>query len=1062
MSKVNIVRLRTEYKENPLGIDVRTPRLSWNLESEVRGQRQTAYRVLAASSHEALAADRGDLWDSGRVESEDCLHVEYAGVALTSRQDCFWKVRIWDMDGAASAWSDPACWTMGLLDATDWRARWIGHDLPPRRVPDASPEMTFDGCAWVSDPREEIVHPARDSVFGFRGAIGLRNVAIRSARALVSSGHQFTLFVNGVEAGQSDGRSWAFRRGSRIDLTPFVKNGDNTVALRVTYPMGALGVIGKFEVDYADGVTDTFCVDTEWTCCENPPARFEQPDFDASASPKAREVAKAHEGAWGPLGNGILDVPAPSLLRKEFHAPRAIVRATAYASALGIYELRLNGQRVGDDLLTPGWSDYHKRVYYQTYDVTALLHEGPNAIGALLGHGWYSGYAGWGMELGKHYATPHPRALVQVEIQYDDGTTETIASDATWKGSSGPILCSDLYMGETCDLRKEMPGWDKPGFDAQSWRPVAVDATAPSIAVQAYPGVQVHRIMELPARTIAEPKPGVFVFDIGQNIVGWARVRLRGGERGRKITLRFAEALNPDGTIYVENLRGARATDELWLNSDPDIAWEPKLTFHGFRYVEVTGCPGTPPLDAVIGVVVHSDTPLTGEFWCSDPIVNQLHHNIQWGQRGNFLEVPTDCPQRDERLGWMGDAQVFCRTASFNMDTAAFFTKWMQDVEDSQSSEGGFADVAPRVVVPYDAAPAWGDAGVIVPWTIYQCYGDTRIVARHYDAMARWMDYQLGGSKDLIRTDRLNSGYGDWLSIDAVTPQDLIATAYFAYDARLMAKMADTIGKADDAAKYAKWFEDIKAAFIRTYVGEDGKIAGGTQTAYVLALQFDLLPQELRAKAVDHLVADIEARNGHLSTGFVGCSCIPFALSENGRLDVAYRLLANTTFPSWCYAVCHGATTIWERWDGWTAENGFQNPDMNSFNHYAYGAIGEWLHRVVAGIDLEAPGYKRIRVHPRPGGAITSARATLRSSYGVIATEWKYDNGRFLLDVTIPCNTKATVHVPTSSEDSVTVDGSPLVQASNVEKIGRERDGLLVGIGSGNYRFEAMCKYPPA
>ncbi|HOE67978.1 MAG TPA: hypothetical protein PLO62_15775, partial [Candidatus Hydrogenedentes bacterium] len=318
MSKVNIVRLRTEYKENPLGIDVRTPRLSWNLESEVRGQRQTAYRVLAASSHEALAADRGDLWDSGRVESEDCLHVEYAGVALTSRQDCFWKVRIWDMDGAASAWSDPACWTMGLLDATDWRARWIGHDLPPRRVPDASPEMTFDGCAWVSDPREEIVHPARDSVFGFRGAIGLRNVAIRSARALVSSGHQFTLFVNGVEAGQSDGRSWAFRRGSRIDLTPFVKNGDNTVALRVTYPMGALGVIGKFEVDYADGVTDTFCVDTEWTCCENPPARFEQPDFDASASPKAREVAKAHEGAWGPLGNGILDVPAPSLLRKEF------------------------------------------------------------------------------------------------------------------------------------------------------------------------------------------------------------------------------------------------------------------------------------------------------------------------------------------------------------------------------------------------------------------------------------------------------------------------------------------------------------------------------------------------------------------------------------------------------------------------------------------------------------------------------------------------------------------------------------------------------------------------
>jgi alpha-L-rhamnosidase len=539
-------------------------------------------------------------------------------------------------------------------------------------------------------------------------------------------------------------------------------------------------------------------------------------------------------------------------------------------------------------------------------------------------------------------------------------------------------------------------------------------------------------------------------------MVGWVRLKVE-GEPGTKVTLRHAEALNPDGTIYTTNLRSARATDHYVLGGDGEEVFEPRFTFHGFRYVEVTGYPGEPQRDAITGRVVHSATPPSGFFECSSSLVNKLQENVVWGQRGNFLSVPTDCPQRDERLGWMGDAQIFVRTASFNMDVAAFFEKWMADVQDAQSPEGAFPDVAPLLrgsglIDLRWGAPAWGDAGVIVPWTIYRAYDDTRIVERHYDAMARWMEYLHEANPDLIRKNRMGHNYGDWLSPKGDhTPKHLLATAYWAYDAKLMAEMAEVTDRNEDASEYRDLNERIKAAFEEAYVSPDGRVEGDTQTSYLLALHMELLPEELRSAAADHLVRTIEREDWHLSTGFVGIGYLCPVLTEAGYTDVAYCLLNNETYPSWGYTIKNGATTIWERWDGWT-EAGFQSPNMNSFNHYSLGSVGEWLYRYVAGIDLVAPGYGHILIRPRPGGGLTQASGEYDSVRGRISSSWKIEDDRFVLEALIPPNTTATVHVP--STDGVLEGGRPVDEADGVEFLRAGEGETILSVGSGRYEFE--------
>ena len=894
------VRLKCEHRVDPLGIDERVPRLSWALASEARAVVQSAYRVLVAGSEEDLEAEANLLWDSGRIESDRSLGIEYGGEALGSGARCAWNVRVWDGEGGASLPSEPAVFEVGLLErSADWKGSWIS-------------------------------------------------------------------------AGE----------GPAGDMEP--PTGD---------------------------------------------------EYDA-------------------LSNGL--APSP-YLRREFGLERPVRRARLYATARGLYELSINGARVGDDVLAPGWTDYRKRIQYQTYDVTGLLREGPNVIGAILGDGWYAGFVGFDPKrAGAHYGT-RPQLLAQLNVEYEDGETESVATDGSWRSSTGPILFSDLLTGESYDARMEMPGWDEPGFDDAGWHGVGVEPLGDAPLV-AQPDEGVRATEEVAAVAVAEPEGGVHVFDMGQNMVGWARLKVR-GPAGTTVRVRFAEALNPDGTIYTENLRSARQTDTYVLKGGGEEVYEPRFTFHGFHYVEVTGYPGEPPLDAVVGRVVHSATPPAGSFECSSPMVNRLQSNIVWGQRGNFLSIPTDCPQRDERLGWTGDAQIFVRTASLNMDVAAFFAKWMDDVEDAQRPNGAFTDVVPLLegsglMDLSRGAPAWGDAGVIVPWTIYKAYGDTRIIEKHYDAMTRWMSYLREANPDLLRRNKLGNNYGDWLSPEGdATPKDLLATAYWAYDARLMAEMSRAIGR--DAAGYEELFGSVKEAFNRAYVAPDGRVGADTQTGYVVALHMGLLPEGLRAEAAGHLVRTVEEKDWHLSTGFVGVGYLCPVLTEAGYPEVAYRLLNNETYPSWGYTIKNGATTIWERWDGWTEENGFQSPNMNSFNHYSLGSVGEWLYRYVAGLDLDpqTAGYGRIVIRPRPGGGLTHARGEYDSVRGRIVSAWSLEGDRFKLRVEIPPNTTATVYVPAEGGADISEGGNPVERAEGVRVLRMEHGEGVLDVGSGRYEF---------
>ncbi len=730
---------------------------------------------------------------------------------------------------------------------------------------------------------------------------------------------------------------------------------------------------------------------------------------------------------------------------------KTVASARLYATALGLYEFHINGKRVGDHVLAPDWTDYRKRVRYQVYDVTSFLKTGKNAVAALLGNGWYSGHIGNG---GFQFFGAEPALLAQLEVTCSDGSVERIETDASWRVHPSRILASDFFLGESYDATKEVAGWDAPGLNAKFWPTVSV-REEPQRQIEAQVMQPVRELAELKPKALTEPKPGHWTFDMGQNMVGFVRLKVS-APAGSKITLRHAEMLNPDGTIYTTNLRGAPSVDTYICNGAATETWQPTFTFHGFRYVELSGLTHKPDLDAVTGVVIGSDTPRAGEFTCSDPRINQLESNIHWGQRGNYVSIPTDCPQRDERLGWMGDAQVFVRTATMNADVAAFFTKWLVDVDDGQSPEGAYGDVSPNTMGG-KGTPAWADAGVICPWTIYQAYGDRRILEKHLPAMTRWIEWCRKHSDGLIRDRDRGGDYGDWLSIGAETPKDLIGTAYFAYSTDLLARSYRAVGNIAEAEKYEQLFRDIKAAFIKRYVKPDGRIQGNTQCCYVMALKFNLLPDELRGKAVQYLVDGIRAKNGHLSTGFVGVSYLLPELTRAGKLDSAFGLLMQDTFPSWLFSVKHGATTIWERWDGWTPDKGFQNPGMNSFNHYSLGSCGQWLFESLAGIGLDPdhPGYKHIIVHPHAGGGLTWAKASLRSIHGPIASSWKVQGKEFALDVTIPANTTATVYMPAASEDTVRESGKPAAEAEGVKFLRAENGEAVYEVQSGSYKFTA-------
>jgi alpha-L-rhamnosidase len=747
--------------------------------------------------------------------------------------------------------------------------------------------------------------------------------------------------------------------------------------------------------------------------------------------------------------------------RKDFASVKKIKSARVYVTSLGLYQLFLNGKKVSTDLFTPGWTSYKNRIQYQTYDVTSMI-QPKNCIGAILGDGWYRGNIGWVSQNG--YYGNRLALLAQLQINYTDGTSETIVSDQNWKvTNNGPITESDIYNGESYDAGKEMPGWAIAGFDDSKWNKVAVPDQSKKILI-APQGVVVKAIEEIkPLKLITTPN-GETIFDMGQNMVGWVRLKVQ-GKKGDQVTLKFAEVLDKAGNFYIDNLRKAKCTDNFILNGSGLEVFEPHFTFHGFRFVKIEGLSAQASLDQITGIVIHSDMTPTGSFSCSDPMINQLQHNIQWGQKGNFLDVPTDCPQRDERLGWTGDAQVFSMTAAYNFNVAPFYTKWMRDVAADQLPSGLVPHVIPDVLKGGGGSTAWADVSIIVPWTTYLVYGDQRILEVQYPSMKAWVEYM----KSRAGEDNLWTGdthFGDWLAFattrsdypGATTEKDLIATAYYSYSSGLLAKIAGIIGQKEDAKKYAQLSENIKIAFIHEFVTPAGRLVSHTQTAYSLALAFNLLPEDLIPKAAEFLAADVK-KMGHLTTGFVGTPLLCKTLSAHGYDDLAFMLLNRKQYPSWLYPVTQGATTIWERWDGQKPDGSFQDVGMNSFNHYAYGAIGEWLYRYVAGMDIdpEIPGYKHILLAPHPGGGLTNADAEFTSLYGKVKSAWKIDGNDFVYEVTVPANTTATVTLPSAKAEQLTMNLQPLT-ASIKESLKQTSKGISVNVGSGSYQF----RYPAA
>ena len=921
--------LRTEYLANPEGVETPQPRLQWRIESAVRGQKQTAYRILVASRADVLARDEGDFWDSGKVAGNATSQIAYAGTPLGSGQQCFWKVQTWDKGGVASAWSAPAQWSMGLLKPEDWKARWISFK-------DESP-----------------LHTARQ----------------------------------------------------KLHL---------------------------------------------------PPARN---------------------------------------YRKEFEAVREVKRATLYFSALGIAEMQLNGRKVGDAWFESGWADYAKRAYYRTHDVTSLLKQGRNTVGAIVADGWYAGYVGYGMlvgygpgKTGRNIYGKTPALRAQIAIEYTDGSREVIGTDTTWQSTGdGPIREADMLMGESYDARKADEAawkWDAAilaeangstkakFFESGSEHEIELGFQKPP-KLAAYTAPPIRIVEELPAMRITEPKPGTYIFDLGQNIAGVIRLKLKGAA-GTVVQIRHGEMLHKDGRLMTENLRKARATDFYTLRGDAGgETWQPRFTYHGFQFVELTGLAEKPALDAVTGLVLSNDTPSAGEFACSDPVMTQFWKNTVRTQRANFIELPTDCPQRDERLGWMGDAQIYVRTASYNADVSAFFTKWLDDLDEAQRDSGAYPDYAPY---PFSHGKpgathgtAWTDAGVIVPYTMWKTYGDARLLERHWASMTKFMDWRRKTDPEL-KGISIGNTWGDWLNVNESTPIEYIDLCYHRLSAMLMSGMADALGKRDEATKYRELADALAHSFRKQFIHPGSSLSVDTQSAYVLALENRMFaePDEARA-AAERLAQKIVLNDSRMATGFLGTKPLLLALTANGQSDLALRLFQSRKFPSWGYEVEQGATSVWERWDSFTKEHGFDgangknNAAMNSFSHYSFGSVMQWGFQTLAGIDTDGPGYQRIIIRPNPpspGAAgepkpIDWVKAHYDSIHGRIASEWRTNGADFELHTTIPANTTATVFLPAKDAASATEGGKPLADAPGVKLLRSEPGYVVLAVESGTYHFQS-------
>jgi alpha-L-rhamnosidase len=1037
------VHLRTNQRVNPLGIDSLHPTFSWQSDAMVRNWMQSAYRVLVASSMENLRKGNADVWDSGEIQSSESVNIGYAGPALKSRQRCFWGVNTWDSQGKEEHSTEGAWWEMGLLQSSDWQASWIRHNH-------VEEEEAMKGTSWIWLPASDPQRVPQGIETELKYDLHLDKIPAAATLHILVGGN-FTTRVNGVVTGHKD--QWgAF---DWEDILGQLHIGENEIVVSVTTPRS-----NQAEKTYRAALAAALrLVD------ENGRSRWVGSDGTWQArSVKPTEslwIAARRLGALKDLSFGMWTdrkspAPAPdriesstALFRKQFTpTKKKVTSARLYVTALGSYEAFLNGAPVSKYRLTPGFTDYRKRVLYQTYDVTSLVAPGKNTLAAVLGAGWHGSPLLWS---GSRLFAGPDKLCAQLELNFADGTKQSVVTDSTWQAGTSPILSSEIYGGEAYDARLYDPDWKMSGSTKSvEWSPAVAEGAQPGLLVTAQPDLPVHpaqTIKPISVKMIDAGKTRNAVFDMGQNMVGVVHLHVR-GPRGTTVKLRFAERLNPDGTVYTENLRDADATDYYTLSGHGDEEWAPAFTFHGFRYVQVSGYSGQISLATLQGEVLNS---LPGSpsirFESSSLMLNKMSELGLWGQRGNFLSIPTDCPQRDERMGWMGDAGAFWRTGTYNFDIDSFSQKFMLDVADGQMSDGAFPNIAPNLLQGVEGdpgAPGWGDAGVLVPYATWLQYGDVAVVEQSWPAMERWMGFILRTNSDYIRRNDLGPNYADWLAPDPHTPSDLVATAYWALIAQQMQTMASALGRKSDSDKYAALVSHIKSAYQQKYVHADGSVAGDTQTSYVVTLAMGLAPEELKKSMTDRLVKDIKAHQTHLTTGFLGTPFLLSALEEQGRSDVAYDLLLTSTYPSWGYMVDKGATTWWERWNGDTGD-----PAMNSYNHYAFGSVMAWVYRRVAGIDADPahPGFHHVVIRPHVEPGLSHVHTEYDSVYGTIKTGWS-SNGKDHLDlhVTIPANTSATVFLPAMGASDVRQDGKPLSTKS--------KDGAIVReIGSGSYIF---------
>ncbi len=1068
-STIRAINLRTEYRINPLGIDVVAPQLSWevvaNQKAQIRGLKQTAYQVLVASTSEKLAADEADVWDSGSVKSSATAQITYAGPALVTGQKYFWKVRLWDQKGVKSKWSDEANWSVGLLTEADWSgAKWIGVN----RGPDAAGNSPFVGANWIWFGGEENPQSAPIGSRVFRRMVEVDDVAnVAKATMVIAVDNGFVLTVNGKYLGTSGD----YNSPGTFDLLPVLQNGKNLIGVEASNvgenpnPAGVLAVISLVKTD---GSETKIVSDTDWLglaeTVDGWNTNVDLDTSDTSAWKPSVVVAKFGDAPWGDK-IGISNAPRlpARQLRKEFSLEnKEIRRATVYYCGLGNGYTLINAKLSNEDaLLGSALSEYDKRVYYQTSDVTRLVKPGTENVWSFwVGNGrWFSPRQPGATTFGL------PQAIGLLVVEYADGSVEKIVTDESWKATdNGPVVANNEYDGEEYDARKgSLWKMAELGFDDSAWQMADIMPT-PKGTICAQPTEPISIKGNFEPQGMTEVG-GAKILDFGQNFVGWCAIKVK-GEAGAQVVMRFAESLNDDGSLYLANIRSAKVTDVYTLNGDPaGEEWMPLFIYHGFRFVELRTI-GNVELMSIDGMVVSDDLNCVPSFECSNELLNQIHHNIYWGVLGNYRSMPTDCPQRDERQGWLGDRAASSRGEMYLFDVAAFYPKWMTDIRDAQRDDGALSDVCPSYWPLYSDNITWPSAFTFIPDSVYRQYGDTRVLAENYDAMAKWMTRMEGFVKDGITEQ---DTYGDWCmppedpklihSADPSrkTSKGILATSYSIQNYRLLAKYAEILGKGDEEiAKWNQKADDMTAAYLTKYYHTDtGLFDNGTQTASVLSLAYGIVPEAEQTKAFDALVKKIEVdSNYHIGTGLIGAQQLMRTLSDRGRVDLAYRIATQRDFPSWGFMIDHDATTIWELWNGNTAD-----PAMNSQNHVMLvGDLNIWFYEYLAGIRPEAPGFAKVGIKPYPVGDLTWAKAAYPSIRGLICSEWTKKDGVFTLDVTIPANTTATIYLPTTDADSVMESGRKAKKASGVHFVKVEEDRSVFTVDSGTYRFTFPVK----